>query len=195
MPQAETSQAASGSHALARRYGGALFDLAEEGNQLDAVAGDLRTVKALIEESAEFRYIANHPRLARAELIGTMRDLAARLNFNKLTANFLALVAQSRRLSCLGAMADAFLAQLASRRGELTADIRTARALTDAQRDRLAAQLRELAGGGKIQMVVREDPGLLGGMTVKLGPHLIDASVKTKLARLERQLKSQEEAA
>jgi F-type H+-transporting ATPase subunit delta len=194
LPQIENEPVTTSGNALARRYADALFELARDESQLDAVAGDLRRIKNLVRENAEFKRLAGHPRLRRAELVEAMRQMAAAAGFHTITGNFLMLTAQNRRLPYLGAMTNAFLKSLAARRGEMMAEVRVARALTEAQRERLAAQLRDLAASSKIQLAVTEDPALLGGMTVKLGSQLIDVSVRTKLARLERQLKSQEEA-
>jgi F-type H+-transporting ATPase subunit delta len=195
LPQTETSPITTAGNALGRRYADALFELAEEQGQLDVVAADLRRLKNLAEKNAEFKRLAAHPRLTRADLVESMRQVATAAKLHALTGNFLKLVAQNRRLPHLGAMADAFLKALAARRGELTAEVCVAQALTEAQSEKLTTQLRQLAASPKIQLVMTENPALLGGMTVKLGSQLIDASVKTKLARLERQLKSQEEAA
>jgi F-type H+-transporting ATPase subunit delta len=175
---------------LARRYAQALYELADEQKQLDAVAADLRMLRNLHRDSAEFRYVATQPRLTRAQLVKSMQQVATTANLNKLTGNFLSLVAQNRRLSHIGAIIETFLAELASRRGEYTADVSTAQALSPAQEEQLAVKLRELAGG-KVHLSVREDKSLIGGIMVKMGSRLIDASVKTKLQRLERQLKSQ----
>jgi F-type H+-transporting ATPase subunit delta len=191
--QADTRIAAisSGDGAiLAKRYAGALYDLADEQKQLDAVAADLRMLYSLHNSSAEFRYISSQPRLSRAQLFKAMQAISTSAKLNGLTANFLSLLAQNRRLSELSAMVDAFLDELATRRGEFTADVRSAKALSSVQQEKLAANLRDMAGG-KVHLMLREDASLLGGLTVKLGSRLIDASVKTKLARLERQLKSQ----
>ncbi len=174
---------------LARRYAGALYDLADEQKQLDAVASDLRALRILNQESAEFQYVASHPRLTRKQLVQAAQAVAKGAGFHPLTGNFLALIAQNRRLNVIGAVIDAFLNELAKRRGEFTADVRSAKPLSASQQEQLATKLRELAGG-KVHMSLREDASLLGGMTVKLGSRLIDASIKTKLARLERQLKT-----
>lgn len=189
--QTEANQVIAGDAAiLARRYAGALYDLAEEQKQLDAVASDLRSLRSLNQESAEFQYIAGHPRLTRKQLVQSAQAIAKSASLNPLTGNFLALIAQNRRLSIIGAIIEAFLGELAKRRGEFTAEVRSAKVLSTAQQEQLAGKLRDLAGG-KVHVSVREDASLLGGLTVKLGSRLIDASIKTKLARLERQLKSQ----
>jgi F-type H+-transporting ATPase subunit delta len=193
LPQAaQTSQkpiVAGDAAVLARRYADALYELADEQKVLDAVAADLRTLRILQLESAEFRYLASQPRLTRAQLIKAMNAIGVSAHFHKLTANFMALVAKNRRLAVLGAVIEAFLNELAARRGEFTADVCAARALSPAQEEQLASKLRELAGG-KVHLFTREDKSLIGGMTVKMGSRLIDASVRTKLQRLERQLKS-----
>lgn len=174
---------------LAHRYAGAFYELAEEQKQLDAVAADMRALRVLGQESKEFQVISSHPRLTRAQLVKAAEQVASVAKLNKLTANFLMLVAQNRRLPHLQGMIDQFLAELATRRGEFSADVRSARPLSAAQQEQLAVKLRELAGG-KVHLMLREDKSLLGGLVVKLGSRLIDASIKTKLARLERQLKS-----
>jgi F-type H+-transporting ATPase subunit delta len=175
---------------IARRYAGALYELAHEQKQLDAVAADLHALKGLYSESADFRNFATNPNFTRAELVKAARQIAEKSGFSSLTANFLALAAQNRRLPQLIGICDAFLAELAARRGEFTAEVRTAQTLTPQQQEQLAAQLHNLAGG-KVHMIVAEDKSLLGGLVVKIGSRLIDVSIKSKLARLERQLKSQ----
>lgn len=174
---------------LAQRYAHALYDLATEQKQLDVVAGDLRALNQLRQESPEFQYLARQPRLSRVQLVKAMQQVATTAGFNKLTANFLALVAKHRRLNCLGAIIDAYLADLAAHRGEFSAQVRSAQPLSPAQEEQLALKLAAWAGG-KVHVSVSKDPSLLGGLTVKMGSRLIDASVKTKLDRLERQLKS-----
>lgn len=191
MPQASTT---GESAVLARRYASAFYQLAEEQKALDAAAADLRLLKSIAQENNEFHHIAFNPRLTRAQLVKAAQKITATAKLNPLTGNFLGLIAQKRRLKLLGAMIDSFLNELAMRRGEFTAEVRAAHKLTPAQQEELASQLRALAGG-KVHLIVNEDKSLLGGLTVKMGSRLIDASVKSKLARLERQLKSRMEAA
>lgn len=187
---APTEAIVSGSPAiLARRYAAALYALADEQKEIDAVAADMRTLKTLQRESAEFRELARNPRLARGVLTKTAKQVAIAAKLSPLTSNFLALLAQGRRLSLLPTAADHFLAELARHRGEFTAEVRTARPLSHAQEEQLASSLRSLAGG-KVHLTVREDRTLIGGLTVKLGSRLIDASVRGKLERLARTLQS-----
>lgn len=190
MPQDIASPIIAGEAAvLARRYAGALYDLAAEQKQLDTVAADLRALRRLRQESQEFQFISSQPRLTRAQLVRAAQQTAAAAGLSELTSNFLALIARNRRLDLLSAMINAFLADLAARRGEFTAEVSAAHALSPAQEEQLAAKLGTWVGG-RVHLSVRKDPGLLGGLVVRLGSRLIDASTKTKLARLERQLKT-----
>lgn len=192
MPQSDAIPVIAGDAAvLARRYAGALYSLALDQKTLDPVAEDLRALQKLIRESADFRAFASNPRLSRPSQVKAVQAIAADAKLNRLTGNFLALLAQNRRLDLLDAVINAYLQELAARRGEFTAEVRSAEALSPEQEEQLAVRLRDLAGG-KVSFTVTQDKSLLGGLVVRLGSKLIDASVKSRLARLERQLKSRD---
>ena len=173
---------------LARRYVGALYALAQQDGLIDAVAGDLRALGRIWGDSAEFRFLASHPRLSRAQMVEAGQKVTAACNLNKLTANFVSVVAQNRRLDILPVLIDFYLDKVAEHRGEHKAEVRVAQALSQAQHDALTAALTSIAGG-KVHVAVTQDAALLGGLTVKIGSQLVDASVKTKLDQLERRLK------
>lgn len=174
---------------LARRYASALYELAEKEGVLDAVLADFQGLRRLWAESAEWRMIACDPRLKPDSILAATREVVKIAAPGKLVGHFLMIVAQNRRLSALPAMIETFIHDVAERRGEYSADVRAAHALTQAQAEKLTAALAALTGG-KITLAVSEDAALLGGLTVQIGSKFIDASVKARLDRLERQLKS-----
>lgn len=178
----------TGVSGLAERYAAALFELAEERRLLDAVAADLRNLRQLIDESADLRRLIRSPVLGRAALGKAVAALAARAEFQPITANFLGLLARNRRLFALPDMITGFLAELARRRGEVTAEVTAAQALSSAQQEALGTQLRA-AVGQKVAVDIRIDPSLLGGLMVKLGSRMVDASLKSKLHRLQLAMK------
>ncbi len=195
MSESKNTNAIAGDAAiLARRYARALYELAEEKKQLDSVAADLGSLQVLLKVSAEFREVTSNPRLTRAQAVESMKKVASLAKLNPLTQNFLTLLAHNSRLNLLENAIKVFLADLTARRGEFIAEVTTPKALASEQQEQLSKQLDKIAGG-KVHLVIKEDASLLGGLVVKLGSRLIDASVKGKLARLERQLKSQQEAA
>lgn len=182
---ASNSRGVSG---LAERYAAALFDLADDGKALDEVAGDLKGLREMLRESADLRRLVRSPVLSRDEQEKAIRALAAAAGLGRLTQNFLGLVAKNRRLFAVSDMIEAYLAKLAERRGEVTAEVVAAQPLDERQRARLDEQLRA-AVGAKVAVDVRVDPGLLGGIIVKVGSRMVDASLKSKLHRLQIAMK------
>jgi F-type H+-transporting ATPase subunit delta len=182
------ASASTGVSGLADRYAAALFDLADERKELDTVAADLRQLRDMILGSADLRRLVRSPVLSRAEQAKAIGAVAESAGISQLTRNFLGLIAQNRRLFALPAMIEAYLAQLAARRGEVTAQVVAAQPLTPAQEAAVNEQLRK-AVGSKVAVEVRVDPSLLGGMIVKVGSRMVDASVRSKLQRLQLAMK------
>ena len=178
----------SGTAGLAARYAAALFDLADEAKQLDAVAADLRTLRALIAESDDLRRLVRSPVLSRAEQGKAMAAVLQQAGLGDLLRRFVALVAENRRLFALTDMIDAYLAELARRRGEVTATVTSATALSEAQTASVTDALKR-AVGGKVAVELRTDPSLIGGLVVKVGSRMIDSSLKSKLQRLQLVMK------
>jgi F-type H+-transporting ATPase subunit delta len=179
---------AKGVSGLAERYGAALFDLADERKELDAVAGDLQSLRAMLRDSTEFRRLIRSPVVTRGAQGKSIEALAAEAKLSPLVRNFLGLLAQNRRLFALPEMITSFLSRLAERRGEVTAAVVAAQELTPAQRAAVDEQLRK-AVGRKVAIDLHVDPSLLGGLVVKVGSRMIDASLKSKLHRLQRAMK------
>jgi F-type H+-transporting ATPase subunit delta len=179
---------ATGVSGLAERYARALFDLADEARALDAVAADLRALNGMLEESPDLRRMIRSPVLDRTSQGKAVAALADAARLSRLTHSFLGLLARNRRLFALPEMIRAFLAHLARRRGEVTAEVVSAAPLTAAQSAALTEALRKSAGA-KLAIESRIDPSLLGGIVVRLGSRMIDASLKSKLNRLQLAMK------
>lgn len=173
---------------IAERYATALFELAESQGALDQVAGDLKTLKAMVRASADLRRLLDSPVLTRAETGKAIAALAEAAKFSPLSANFLGLLAKNRRLFSLIGVIDAYLGRLAAKRGELSANVASAVPLSQAQQDALVSSLKS-AFGGNVAVDVTVDPALLGGMVVKVGSRMVDSSLKTKLQHLKLAMK------
>lgn len=173
---------------IADRYAVALFELADSQGNLDQVATDLQTLRAMIRESADLRRLLDSPVLSRADQAKAMAALATAAKFTEVTAKFLGLTASQRRLFALPEMIDGYLRRLAARRGEVAAAVSSAVALTPAQIDALTETLKT-AFGTQVAVEVAVDPGLLGGMVVKVGSRMVDSSLKTKLQHLKLAMK------
>jgi len=174
---------ATGNSGLAERYAAALFELADESHALDAVAGDLRELRAMLDDSPDLVRLLRSPVLSRGEQGKAIAALAERAGLSALTGNFLGVVAANRRLFAVPAMIEAYLKQLAERRGEVTAEVTVAQPLGEARHAALTEQLRRVVGA-RVAVEVKVDPALLGGMIVKVGSRMVDASLSSRLQRL-----------
>ncbi|MSO97121.1 MAG: F0F1 ATP synthase subunit delta [Rhodospirillaceae bacterium] len=179
---------AKSSGGLAARYAAALYDLADEQNALDAAAADLESLRSMINESADFRRFIKSPVLSRRHQGAAIKALAEKAGLSALTQKFLGLVAANRRLFALPGMIAGYLAILANRRGEVTAEVTSAVALSDAQSSAIAAALKQTAGR-TISLTSKIDPSILGGLIVRVGSRMVDSSLKSKLQRLKLAMK------
>ena len=178
----------TGTAGLAARYAAALFDLADEARELDAVAADLRAIRALIADSADLRRLVRSPVLTREDQGRAMAAVLEKAGTSDLVRRFVGLVAGNRRLFALADMIEAYLSDLARRRGEITASVTSAAPLSEAQSAALADALRR-AVGGKVAVETHTDAGLIGGLIVKVGSRMVDSSLKSKLQRLQLVMK------
>jgi F-type H+-transporting ATPase subunit delta len=182
------ADAGSSVSGLAERYASALFDLADEQKQLDEVASDLSTLKNMLAASADLRRLVRAPLISRAEQGAAMAAVMNRAGLSPLTVKFVGLVASKRRLFALSGMIDAYLAELARRRGETTAEVTSAQPLAPAQVAALEDQLKA-AMGKKVAVKLAVDPALIGGMVVRVGSRMVDSSLKTRLNKLRLAMK------
>lgn len=173
---------------LAGRYAAALFESADEGKALDAVAEDLVALQNALGESADLMRLVRSPVLGRDEQWKAMAALLEKMGANDLTTKFLGVVTANRRLFALSGIIRAYLEELASRRGEVTADVVSAHPLSNSQVKALEDSLKK-ALGGKVAIAPRVDPSILGGLIVKVGSRMIDSSLRTQLQKLKFAMK------
>ncbi|MDI7862481.1 F0F1 ATP synthase subunit delta [Rhizobiaceae bacterium n13] len=185
MPVADTSQLISG---VAERYAASLFDLALESGGVDAVSADLDRFQALLDESADLRRLVASPVFSSEDQLKAVTAINEKAEIGGLVGNFLKVVARNRRLFALPGMIQAFRAIAARHRGEISAEVTSAHALTAAQEKELKVALKGVTGKD-VTVSVTVDPSILGGLIVKVGSRQIDTSLRTKLSTLKLALK------
>lgn len=173
---------------LAGRYALALFELARDENQLETVSKSLGAVRQALAESNDFRALTTSPLVGREASAKAIAATGEAMGLDPLTRNFLGVLAKNRRLSQLGAVIRAFSLLVARHRGEVTAEITSARALDNGQVDAIKASLRTRMGRD-IAVDLNVDPAILGGLVVKIGSEMIDGSIRTKLNNLALAMK------
>ena len=179
---------AIGVSGLAGRYATALFELAVKQDALDAVANDLASWRAMLDESADLRRLVASPVIGREDQGRAMAALAERANIGALAGKFIGVLASNRRLFALADTIRAYDSLVAARRGEVTADVTSATALSDAQTQALITSLKS-ATGREVRLSAAVDETLIGGLVVKVGSRMIDASLISKLQSLRLAMK------
>jgi F-type H+-transporting ATPase subunit delta len=170
------------------RYAQALFELAQQGEALDAVLNDLKALTGLLRESKDLSRLVGSPAFSSEDKRKGLQAVATQAGFAPLTVKFLGLVAVNRRASALPAVIASFQRLYDKHRGVVSAQVTTAVKLTAGQ---LAGVQKALAQalGQEPEITTAVDPSILGGMKVRVGSRLFDASLKTKLDSLKFALK------
>lgn len=182
---AGSSQSVSG---VAERYASSLFDLALEENALPAVSAALDAFQGLIDESEDLGRLVKSPVFTAEEQLNAVSAVLDKAGIAGLAANFIKVAASNRRLFAVPGMIKSFREIYARHRGEASADVTTAHALSAAQEKELKEALKGVTGKD-VTINVTVDPSILGGLIVKVGSRQIDSSLRTKLSTLKLSLK------
>jgi F-type H+-transporting ATPase subunit delta len=173
---------------VAGRYASALFELAEEANQVRQVEKDLVSLQSMLDASADLKRMVRSPVFSSDEQSRSIAAIAEKAGLAPLVINFLKVLARNRRLFAVGEMIRTFLALAARQRGEVNAEVASAHPLSKEQLAALTDTLRASAGKD-VNLVTKVDPALLGGLVVKMGSRMIDSSLRTKLNSLKTAMK------
>lgn len=171
-----------------QRYAQALFDLAKDQNAVAVIEADLKSLKAAVRESADLRRLIESPAFSAEDKAKGLLAIADAAKFSATTKKFFGLLAANRRASQLLSVITAFEKLSADFRGVVSAEVVTALPLSTAQSKNIAAALRSALGKDP-EISTRVDPSILGGIKVRVGSRLFDASLKSKLDSLKFALK------
>ncbi len=172
---------------IAARYVRALFDLATESKQHDAVKADMLVLKSILEISSEFQKLLTSPVISRKNAEMAVSKVLEAAKTSELTRKFFTLLARNRRLSLTPFAIDEYLMRLAESRGELTVQVTSAQALSEEEMQTLSQSVAK-STGKKVQVKTQQNPALLGGLQVRIGSKMLDNSIAGKLARLKQKL-------
>ncbi len=174
---------------MAGRYATALFELALEEKAVDAVKADLEKFEQLVAGSPDLLRLVRSPVFGAEEQTKALVAVLDKAGLKGLAANFLKVVASNRRLFAAREMVRAFRALAAKHKGEVTAHVTVAEALNDKNLDALKGALKSVTGGKDIDMDVKVDPAIIGGLIVKVGSRMVDSSLRTKLNSIKIAMK------
>lgn len=170
------------------RYATALFELARDEKSVDAVKADLDKFAALLRESSDLARLVRSPVFTADDQRKALAAVLAKAGISGVTANFINVLIANRRLFVVSDVIRAFNALVAKFRGEATADVTVAEALSDKNLDALKAALKSVTGKD-VALNVKVDPSIIGGLVVKLGSRMVDSSLRTKLNSIKHAMK------
>lgn len=179
-----SSSVSGAGNVVASRYASSLIDVAAQAGVLEAVQSDLNSLEKTMQNSQDFSAFVENPVHGADRQMAAIREIAQRGKFHQVTANFLCVLAENRRLNILSAIFAAFHREIAKRNNEIEAFVKTAHALSAAQEQKLAQELANRTGKN-VRLFIEVDQSLLGGMVVTIGSRMIDTSVQTQLSRLK----------
>lgn len=174
---------------VAGRYALALYELADEKKATEEVAGHLASFATLIAASQDLERFIKSPVFSAEEQVKALTALLAKAGITGITANFLKLVAQKRRLFALSDMIADYHKLNDFAKGLTRAEVTVAEPLKDEHVKALKTAIVELMGGKSVDVAVKVDPAILGGLIVRLGSRMADGSLKTKLNSLRTRMK------
>jgi F-type H+-transporting ATPase subunit delta len=173
---------------MARRYASALFELALESNAVNDVQRDLAALDGLIGGSPDFTRLVRSPVFSAEEQGKALGAILDKAGIGGIAANFLKVVAANRRLFAVRDMIRGFNRLVAAHKGEVNAQVTVAEPLNDARLTEIKDTLKAVtAKDVTIDVIV--DPSIIGGLVVKLGSRMVDASLRTKLNSIKFAMK------
>ncbi|WP_223422765.1 F0F1 ATP synthase subunit delta [Tateyamaria pelophila] len=182
------SEPASISTGIAARYAAAVYELAKEANDVAGLEADIAVLMSAMAESDDFNALIHSPVYSRAEQAAAITAIGEKAGLSTLMTNTLALMADKRRLFVLPQLVQTLRDEIARDKGEVTADVTSAKALTKAQSEKLATSLKALLGK-TVTINASVDESLIGGLIVKVGSKMIDTSISSKLSSLQNAMK------
>jgi F-type H+-transporting ATPase subunit delta len=174
---------------IAGRYALALFELARDQRELDAVKKALEQFDSLLSESADLARLVRSPVFTAEQQVRALSAVLDQAGIDGLAANFLKVVASNRRLFAVRDVIRTFRGMVARHRGEVTAEVTVAEPLADRHRDEITAALKAITGGKSVDLAVKVEPAIIGGLVVRLGSRMVDSSLRTKLSAIKQAMK------
>ena len=173
---------------MAGRYATALFELALESKAVDQVKSELASFDALVASSPDLTRLVRSPVFSAEDQAKALSVVLDKAGLTGIAANFLRVVASNRRLFAARDMIRGFNALVAKHKGEMTAEVTVAEPLNDARMNEIRDALKQVTGKD-VQVDVTVDPSIIGGLKVKLGSRMVDASLRTKLNSIKFAMK------
>ena len=177
--------------AVARRYAVALADVVLSRGEAQEVRDELAAWVSMLDSNSQLLEVLRHPTIPQEQKRGVLTELVRRTGVRPTTANFLQVLLQNHRLPDLPAVNAQFVKELDRRSGIVTAQVTTARPVSDDVQNALRARLGELTGS-RVRLQFAVDEELIGGVVTQIGSTVYDGSVRSQLRRIKQRMKGEQ---
>lgn len=173
---------------VAKRYADALFQLANEKNNVDKLISELEMVKTVFRNDKKIIDFLNHPRINTDEKMKMINEAFGQLD--KDVVNTLKILVQRHRINIVTLVVDHFVHLYNEANGIAAATVYSVRALTDEEKANLETAFKTQYNKKSVSINNVIDPSLLGGMRVRVGNTIYDGSISGKLNRIKNNIVS-----
>lgn len=171
---------------ISKRYATALFDIAVENNSIDELENQVRVLHEVLDSEEQFMQILHHPHILGDEKIQLLKDVFSSQISNELMG-LLVLVVQKGRQEYILEILSTFLDEVKKHKDIVTAVVVSAVPLKDEQIDKIKQNLTNSVKK-QIQIETQVDSSIIGGLKIRVGDRILDASVQGKLQGLKTRL-------
>ena len=175
------------SNATSKSYALALFEIAKDNSALEKTEDEMKNVSKLLNESADFKRFILSPLVTKEDKQNVLFKIVQQNNFSLITKNFLGFVANKNRLFFLDKIIESFLNLVSNNKGELKAKLISSKDLTIEEQKKIRDDFSK-DFKSPIYIDYKYDPDLIGGLVIQVGSLMVDASIKTKLKKLETKM-------
>lgn len=172
---------------VARRYAVALADVVKSSGETETVRDEMKIWESLLTSNADLQNAFRNPAISQADKEKVLNNLIEKTKPSKTTANFLRVLLRNGRLTEISEINQKFASVLEERSGVVSANITSARELSDAQKNEVLLNL-ELLTGKRMNLEFKTDESLIGGIVTRIGSTVYDGSVRTQLQELKQQM-------
>ena len=182
------SDQASTSKGVAKRYATALFDLANETDDISSLEKNVESLTQAVDESPDLNSLISSPIYSRDQQKNAISAIAKKMGVSAVMINTLSLMAEKRRLFVVPTFLSVLNDLISESKNEITAEVVSAQSLSKGQVEKLGKTLKNNLGKD-IKINATVDPTLIGGMVVKVGSRMIDMTIRAKLNSLQNTMK------
>ena len=172
---------------ISKTYGEALFELAVEENKIDAFLEEVKVILDSLKNNPELYKLLNHPKISKEEKKQVIENIFKGRISDEVTG-FLTLIIAKERYKELDAILEYFINRVKEEKGIGTAYVTTAVPLSEIQKKQVEEKLLSTTSYKEMEMVYTEDKSLIGGMVIRIKDRVVDSSIKTKLAQIQKTL-------